>query len=212
MAIERDVEWEMLAPDRMKVVQLREEFFSGSPRIKLDSLSGDSLTGTPVFLRKERTQWSPELPFPSSLSEMDQYDVEVFAHNHSRPYDVIVYGPTPRRPGETWVVTDPRAFFQEPADEVSGSSTITFVGTETSDAKTFARLRVEFKFQGKPRVEGCWNRWEGQMDVRRSLDDMIDVETIGKALNEKWKEGDDISSAPNILLRTTFRTTREMLH
>jgi len=212
ITMEQDIRWEVLAPDRMELKVLRYEFLDTTTRKSIRPEPEGSLTGVPIYLRKSADQWQPEQPLPAELSNESRRRIEAYALTESKNYEQLMYSTIPRHVGESWTTRDPKAFFDEPADDVSGLCIVTFTAVEASQGKTIAHLHLDTEFQGRPRSSGSnWTRWHFLTEVRRSIEDKMDLETTSEGIVESWAAEATLGDAPKSQHQSSAHIVREIL-
>lgn len=200
----RELKWSFPAEDQMEM------------QIVQDSWTGESIRTKPVGatarFHLELGIWKPELPLSGEFSKEDRLWIEALAYNHSRGYDRAVYGYSPRRIGETWSTNDPAAFFNGPADDVSGNMSITFKGFEAFEGHRCASLAVDFDFRGQPKGETVVVRMFGHMEVLRSMEHFMDLQNIAHVTTEVQSVAGKVEIAPVHPMGEIFHTTRRPRH
>lgn len=143
----------------------------------------------PVLLQRKDVKWEGKLESGNAPSKEERNQIAALAHDVGRDFDFLAYGGEKRKVGDTWRITDPLAFFNEPASNVSGIMEVTLKAIEELDGKQYARLEGWTKFSGDPSsVSDQAARVHATYDLKfvalRSLEHNLNVETTYTGTSE----------------------------
>lgn len=136
------------------------------------------MLNVPVLLKKAEDKWIATLESGAEPNPLQKIKLAARAKEQNRDPDLLVYGSTPRKVGESWTVDAADVFFGEDAEGGKGELKLTFKGVESYEGKQCARLEGPAKFSGKSTRDGAEQAmtFDGNIVVLRSLDDMVDLQ------------------------------------
>ncbi|WP_035610461.1 hypothetical protein [Haloferula sp. BvORR071] len=137
------------------------------------------LTRKPLFIEEKDGSYSASLLSGAPTAEQ-QEEIKLFTSIFARNDALLLYGDTPRKPGDTWKV-DPKQLAEfAGAMELSGSLTIEFVEIKEVGGVRCAVLKPVFDLRGvlaRGTLSGGNLTLKGEGSTLRSLADLVDLET-----------------------------------
>ena len=139
----------------------------------------DPLTGVPVVVELKDGQWTATLESGTATPDQTTALGKV-AKELASDDDYVMYGDTPRKPGDQWTV-DPKSLtaFGD-AEGLTGSFNVEFVEVKDVQGVPCAVLKTVFDITGKAASKegeaGMSMKLKGESLVNRSLADQIDLD------------------------------------
>jgi len=137
------------------------------------------LAGIPIIVEVKDGMVTAALENGAPTSEQEPALESILKHYESNG-DFIVYGDSPRKPGERWVVDPAKLSNFAGGTGYSGSFIVEFKAVEVINGVNCAKLECIFDLAGKTLSEGGGPQMslamKGSAEVIRSIDDFFDIE------------------------------------
>ncbi|WP_035609859.1 hypothetical protein [Haloferula sp. BvORR071] len=153
--------------------------YNGQEDIKPDK--GDPLQGVPVILEYKDGTWTAELESGTPDSGQ-QVALKELLDGYKSETDLVIFGETPRKPGEKWVVDASKVERFCGATGLEGPFSVEFLKVADVNGVPCAVLKTTFNISGKPVGTGdeakSWKlSFKGNSLIHRSLTDLTDFES-----------------------------------
>lgn len=139
----------------------------------------NALTGIPVIVEVHDGKVTASLEEGTPTAEQ-QTALDKIRRNYETNEDFVMYGDTPREPGDRWDVDASTLGDFAGGTDLSGTFTIEFKSVEEIDGEKRAMLQFVFDLVGKTPGEGDELRMDitlkGKADVIRSINDLVDLD------------------------------------
>lgn len=139
----------------------------------------NSLVGIPVIVELKEGKLTASLE-EGTPTEEQQTALDKILKNYESHEDFVMYGDTPRKPGDTWEVDTSKLTNFAGATELSGTFTVEFKAVEEIDGVNCALLACVFDLTGKTisddEAPPMGITIKGNADVIRSIKDLVDLD------------------------------------
>lgn len=197
----RSEQREYLGPDKYKFL-LAKRAASGKMKMgdeeQVQPDRGNPLVGVPVMMERKDGKWTATLEDGKPLSDEQQAQMQREISSLAADNDWIMYGDTPRQPGDEWDVDPSKLTNFGGGEKLTGKFHVKFVETKDVNGVPCAVLAMNFEIKGKTEAadaEPSMNmQLKGEAHVVRAIKDLVDLDaTVKGTVTMNGSPGPDVS-------------------